>query len=173
MGSLERFKIDLQGLKGEAQAFEFGLSNDFFEDLDIAEVRGGRFKAQVEVRKVVNDYQLRFHVEGQAVVACDLCLDDMSIPVDTDYQVVAKLGDNFLEDEGMVTIPADNPTIDTAWLIYECIALALPTRHVHEPGGCNPEMEQRMRQLSVEADDAPAADPRWSELEKLKSTIKE
>ena len=172
MGSLERFKIDLRGLKSEVDAFEFSLGNDFFEDLDTTDVRGGALTASVEVRKTGGAYRLQIHVEGDATVGCDICLDDMSLPVATDYSLVVKLGDNYLEDGDFITIPAEEGTIDLAWPIYESIALAISTRHVHEPGGCNTEMADRVRQLSVKPG-GETIDPRWSELEKLKSTINE
>ena len=174
MGSIERFKIDLRGLKSEVQAFEFSLDDDFFKNLDTIDVRGGKLTANLEVRKTGGDYLLNFHAEGQATVGCDLCLDDMSLPVTADYKVAVKMGDTYLEDGDLITVPADEGCIDVAWLIYEMIALAIPTRHVHEPGECNQEMMERIKQLTVkEGDEATTSDPRWNELEKLKSTIKE
>ena len=63
MGSLERFKIDLRGLKSEVQAFEFSLDDDFFKNLDTIDVRGGNLTANLEVRKTGGDYLLNFHAE--------------------------------------------------------------------------------------------------------------
>ena len=59
-----------------------------------------------------------------------------------------------------------------SWLIYEQIVLAIPTRHVHEEGGCNPDMLARIGQMKAPESTAEE-DPRWSELRKLKSTINE
>ena len=99
---------------------------------------------------------------------------DMSLPIATDNKLVARLGDEFDDSDEYIVIPADEGILDVAWLIYEFVALAVPMRHVHEEGQCNPDMIRRIEQLVVDSsDDDEAVDPRWKELEKLKSTIKE
>ena len=175
MGKLDTFKVDLKGLKQDISNFEFRLDNDYFDAIDSEEVKGGDMVATLQVRKVAQHFELDFHTEGKVVVACDRCLDDMSLPISTDNKMVARLGDTFEEDDEWLTIPSDLGILDVAWLIYEFIALAVPMRHVHEEGECNPDMVSRVGQLStnVEDDDESTMDPRWSELKKLKSTIKE
>ena len=175
MGILENFKIDLQGLKDEVSDFNFMLSDDFFNTIGTTDVKGGSLDAHLRVKKTAGEYSLEFHVEGTVNVACDICLDDMTIPVVTSSNMVARMGEVYDEDDEVVTVPADEGIVDVAWIIYELIVLAIPTRHVHQEGECNPEMTAQLGQLKVEdagADDHDV-DPRWSELEKLKSLIKE
>ena len=123
---------------------------------------------------MAGNFELSFHTEGVVTVTCDLCLDDMSLPIATDNKLVARLGDEFDDSDEYIVIPADEGILDVAWLIYEFVALAVPMRHVHEEGQCNPDMIRRIEQLVVDSsDDDEAVDPRWNELKKLKSTIKE
>lgn len=174
MGSLERFKIDLKGQTEENAFYEFGLDNDYFYAVEATEVKGGRLHASLEVHKTAGVYHLNFHVEGEATVACDLCLDDLQQPVCTDSSLVVRLGDSYSDEDEMITIPADEGILDVSWLIYEIIALAIPTRHVHADGECNPLMLERLGEMSIhEENGEDCCDPRWKELEKLKSTIKE
>ena len=44
---------------------------------------------------------------------------------------------------------------------------------VHAEGACNPEMVARIEEMSIHEEETPDTDPRWKDLEKLKSTIKE
>ena len=63
-----------------------------------------------------------------------------------------------------------------AWLIYEFIALDIPIKHVHAPGKCNAAMIKALEEHSATRssdEDGAAVDPRWSELEKLKTIIKD
>jgi uncharacterized metal-binding protein YceD (DUF177 family) len=59
-----------------------------------------------------------------------------------------------------------------SWLIYEFIVLAIPIKHVHAPGKCNPAMSQVLEELSADRSSDEVSnqpiDPRWSALEKLK-----
>ena len=175
MGILENFKIDLQGLKGEVSDFNFILTDDFFSTIGTSDVKGGSLDAHLRVKKTAGEYRLEFHVEGTVIVACDICLEDMTIPVATDSDMVARMGEAYDESDEVITVPADEGIVDVAWIIYELIVLAIPTRHVHQEGKCNPEMTAKLGLLHV--DDADIndhdVDPRWSELEKLKSIIKE
>ncbi len=176
MGNLDIFKIDLKGLKAEITDFEFSLDNDYFDAIDSGELKGGCLHTTLQVRKVAGNFELSFHTEGVVTVTCDLCLDDMSLPITTDNKVVARLGDEYDDNDEFITIPADEGILDAAWLVYEFIALAVPMRHVHEEGKCNPDMISRISQFSVDnslEEDEEIVDPRWNELKKLKSTIKE
>ena len=174
MGNLERFKIDLKGLIDELTTFDFRLEDDYFETLGATEVKGGSLDTTLEVKKTAGVYDLRFDIVGDVVVTCDICLDDLSLPVDTSSRIEVRLGDSYDDEGEMMVVPADEGIVDVAWLIYEQIVLALPTRHVHEEGGCNPDMLSRIEQMAPQTGgEESAVDPRWSELEKLKSTIKE
>ena len=159
---------------GETATFECELGNDYFEAVEATEVNGGTLHASVAVRKVQEAYELNFKVLGDVIVSCDICLGDMTLPVDTTGRVIVRLGDSYVEDEDSVTIPEDDGTLDAAWLVYEMAVLTLPTRHVHEEGGCDPAMLGKLAELSVGPGESPEAiDPRWNELERIKSTFKE
>ena len=177
MGSLEQFKINLKGLKESKTSFSFSLDNEYFDAIGATEVKGGTLSVMLEVCKVASVYELDFHIVGDAVVTCDLCLDDMFLPVETSQKVVARLGQEDAEDDDVITVAKDEGVVDVAWLIYEFIALSLPTKHVHAEGQCNPEMVKRLKELEahVEADEdsGDTTDPRWSKLKELKSTNKE
>lgn len=174
MGKLDTFKIDLKGLNTENACFEFRLDNAYFDAIGSEDLKGGDLLTTLQVRKVAGNFELSFHTEGVVTVTCDLCLDDMSVPIVTDNKLVARLGDEFDDNDEFIVIPADEGILDVAWLVYEFIVLAVPMRHVHEEGQCNPDMIRRIGQLVVDnSDDDEAVDPRWNELRKLKSTIKE
>ena len=174
MCDLEIFKIDLKGMKTDEMCLEFDLNDDFFKSLDASEVNGGVLHVSVSIRKATGFYELQFHTGGVVTVPCDLCLDDMELPIETDNCLLAKLGAETGTDEDDVVIGDEGEGIlDTAWLIYEFIALAIPIKHVHAPGKCNSVMTQKLNELSGAArsdkEEEEEMDPRWKALLKLKN----
>ncbi|MBQ9678052.1 MAG: DUF177 domain-containing protein [Prevotella sp.] len=172
MCSLETFKIDLKGMKTDEQRLEFDLDNDFFKALDTSEVNGGTLHVSVSIRKATGFYEFQFHTEGIVTVPCDLCLDDMEQPIETDNRLVAKLGAETNTEDDVVIVDENEGILDISWLIYEFIALAIPIKHVHAPGKCNSAMTQKLQELSGAnlrgKEEAQEIDPRWEALLKLK-----
>jgi len=173
MCSLETYQIDLKGMKTGEQRLEFDVDGDFFKALDTSEVKDGVLHVSVSIRKATGFYELQFHTEGTVTVPCDLCLDDMEQPIVTDNRLVAKLGaETNTEDDDVVTVDENEGILDTSWLIYEFIALAIPIKHVHAPGKCNSVMTQKLQELSGAdlrgKEEAKEIDPRWEKLKNLK-----
>ena len=172
MSSLEPFKIDLKGLKEGANTFDFDLDDAYFEAVDAPAVRHGRLHTTLTVRRTADFFDLDFHTEGSVTVPCDLCLDDMEQAVEADNHLVAKFGDDYSEDDDLVTVRDDEGILDVAWFIYEFIALSIPLRHVHAPGKCNPAMmkvlEEHSAARSGDEDGEQPMDSRWAALLKLK-----
>ena len=163
MCNLESFKIDLKGMKTDEQRLEFDLNDDFFKALDVSEVNGGALHVSVSIRKATGFYELQFHAEGTVTVPCDICLDDMDQPIETDHVLVAKLGaETNTEDDDVVTVDENEGILDTS----------LPIKHVHAPGKCNSAMTQKLEELSGAVrsgeEEDREIDPRWEALKKLK-----
>ena len=172
MGSLEQFKIDLKGLTEEVTALEWNLDKDFFDALDQTEVEGGALHVSLSIRKASGFFELQFHTVGTVDITCDRCLDLMEQPIETDNQLVVKLGTATPEDDDTVTVDENEGILDTSWFIYEFIALAIPIQHVHVTGKCNPAMTQALEELSADRsgdeESSQPVDPRWEKLLKLK-----
>ena len=173
MCSLDTFKIDLKGLQEGKTQFRYNLDDGFFKAIDAPHVCRGRLVVKVSAHRTADVFELDFHTEGNVHVPCDVCLDDMEVEIDTDNRLAVRLGTEYSEDDDLITIEENNGTIDVAWFIYEFIELALPIRHVHAVGKCNPAMVELLNKHSavqgseVEEEHTPI-DPRWAELKKLK-----
>ena len=172
MCSLEFLKIDLKALKEENTFLEFNLDNDYFEALDGAELKKGSLHVSVSIRKATGFFELQLHSTGNIIIPCDRCLDDMEQPVETDNRLVVKLGSEYSEEDDIIVVPEDEGILDIAWFIYEFVMLAIPIRHVHAPGKCNPAMTQALEELSADRssdeESAQPIDPRWEKLKNLK-----
>ncbi len=173
MCSLETFKINLKAMETDGMRREYTLDDAFFKALDASEVKGGALHVSVSIRKASGFFELHFHAEGTVTVPCDLCLENMSQPIVADHTLMAKLGaETNTDDDDTITVDEDEGILDTAWLIYEFVALAIPIKHVHAPGKCNSAMTQKLAELSGAVrsgkEEEQATDPRWSALANLK-----
>ena len=151
MSKLEQFKLDLKGMAEGDNAFSFTLDDSFFEAVEAPAVHHGHVDETLTVRRNGDVFDLDFHTSGVVTVQCDRCLDDMDQPIESDYHLVAKFGEDYSEVE-----------------------LAIPLRHVHAPGKCNPAMmkvlEEHSAARSGAGDGEQPVDDRWAALLKIKKS---
>ena len=172
MCNLEQFKVDLKALTEEVTPLEWELDDQFFEQLEDAQLQQGSVHVSGSIRKAVGFFELELQSVGTVRVPCDRCLEMMDQPVEADLRLIVKMGSEYTDDDDVITVDEAHPVRDTAWLIYESIALAVPIRHVHQPGDCNVSMSEKLNELSAarssDADAEDAVDPRWAALKGLK-----
>ena len=176
LGRLDKYNIDLKGMQADFAKYEFQLDKSYFNDIDGEEIEKGNVDVVVEVRKVHEAFLLHFYATGIVYVPCDLCLDDMELPVESEDELTVKFGDRHLGGEDdLVIVPYEEGFINVAWLMYELVALSVPMKHVHEPGMCNPLMAEKLcEHMCPGSDDenedlagTERIDPRWNELKKI------
>ena len=155
-------------------------------DLDENEVKKGKVKVNLTLRRASMMFELDFQIQGKVSVPCDRCLDDVEIPVETQNRLVVKFGDEYAEEsDELIVVPEEEGVINLAWYMYEFIALAIPMKHVHEPGECNEAMASILQEhmaISSDEDDEEwddneeenvgddndkEVDPRWNALKGL------
>ena len=172
MCSLEQFKIDLKGLTEDVTALEYVLDNQYFGALDGAEIQSGALHVSGSIRKAVGFFELLLDISGTIQIPCDRCLEMMSQPVSTQLRLIVRLGEEYSEQDDVIVVDEAEGVLDTAWLIYESIALAVPIQHVHQPGDCNDAMMRVLQEHSAarssDADAKKEIDPRWEKLKGLK-----
>ena len=169
---LETLKIELKGLKEGANHLTFDLEDTYFKAIDAPEVRQGRVHVSLDIVRTGNDsFTLDFHEAGMVLVPCDICLELMEQPIETTQRLEVRLGTENSEEDDLVTVAEDEGILDVAWYLYEFIALAIPIKHVHAPGKCNPAMVRALEEHSAARsgqEDEQPMDPRWEALLKLK-----
>ena len=152
MGTLKTYQIDLKNLSlSDNYEFDYVLENEFFESVDGPEVRQGKVNVSLSVVRMASAFELNFRIEGVVMVACDRCLEDMEFPVETINRLIVTFGEMYTEtSDEQVIVSEDEGFINVAWYMYEFIALAIPIKHVHEPGECNEVMASKLNELCVD-----------------------
>ena len=177
MYSLDSLNINLKGLTDNDTRLDFSLNDDYFQSLDETEVTRGNVSVGVDIHKVTDScFELDFNIEGTVTVTCDRCLDDMLQPISTNTRLVAQFGEEYSEDDDLVTVEEGSGILNVAWFVYESIALQIPIKHVHAPGKCNRAMIDMLEEHSATRssdEEEQNIDPRWSALLKLKENSKD
>ena len=149
MSSKDAYIVPLRSVQREAVARTLHLDNEYFADLDQCEILGGDVEVEMRVRFGAGDtYLFTYKGEGTVVVACDRCLDPTTIPIVFEEELRVGYDDDNA-DADLIVIPFSQTHYDTAWDIFESIALNLPLQRVHPEGECNADM---MSRFSAEED---------------------
>ena len=171
MSNIESFKIDLKALPQGLTNLEFKLDNEYFEAIDALDVQRGELQSCLSINRTDDFFELNFHTEGVVHIPCDICLDDMDQNIESDDRLTVKFGEDYSEDDDLVTVAENEGILDVSWFIYEFIDLNIPIKHVHAPGKCNPAMIEMLQQHSAARsgeEEEETVDPRWAALLKLK-----
>ena len=143
MSSKDAYIVPLRSVQHEAVARTLHLDNEYFADLEQSEIIGGDVKVEMRVRFGAGDtYLFTYKGEGTVVVACDRCLDPTTIPIVFEEELRVGYDDDNA-DADLIVIPFSQTHYDTAWDIFESIALNLPLQRVHPEGECNADMMSR------------------------------
>ena len=121
---LQPFEIPVKGLKNGKNVFHWHSDGSFFREFG----ESGILDADLEIAAEVDyeDYSvtLACRIDGSVVVACDRCLEDLTLPVHAAYE---------RDDYG------DARILDLSQDIYDEVCVSLPLRKVHPDGECNAE----------------------------------
>jgi len=137
--------IDLGALAIGRHDFEYRLDNAFFEALDQEEVLSGDVVAKVGIVATERTFTLQLNLAGHVEVTCDRCLDPVTEEVEAEDEVLIKLAAEDGEDDTCVYLNENHPVYDLGWLLYEEISVNLPIVCRHQPGECNPQMEELLQ----------------------------
>ncbi|MBK9176265.1 MAG: DUF177 domain-containing protein [Flavobacteriales bacterium] len=166
--ALQEHTIPFTGLKDGQHEFRFELGVPFFEAAGEEEFEGGEVTVTVILEKTPTLLVAHMQAEGPVSVRCDHCNAPMDLLLKGDQRQIFQLhGEPAQDDDELVTLDPKAHSINLTHYLYECLRLALPARHVHSPGQCDPEVDAALGRLA--SDHEPVPDPRWAALQQLKT----
>jgi uncharacterized metal-binding protein YceD (DUF177 family) len=168
------FKLPLKSMPIGNQQFEYHLGKEFFANMESSDIHDANLTVNLSVTHKSDIYDLNFEITGEMTLLCDRCLDEMQQPVDVEYHIVIKYGDEYCDDlDEVIAIPENENYFNVAELIYDTVSLEIPIMHVHPEGECNEAMNEILQQhqageggQSVSDEEQPI-DPRWAKLKEL------
>lgn len=123
---MQPFVIPIKGLKSGRNDFEWSVGKEFFESFESTEVLDAELFVEVSVECDGDSIELGCAIDGTVTVICDRCLEPLTLPVNTEFE----LGDDELDPVRDIDLRQD---------VYDFVMIALPMQRVHPEGGCNGE----------------------------------
>lgn len=146
MGKFSQFKLPLRSIAEGTHTFEYHLDKQFFTNMESPDVRDADVNVKLTVTYSHDVYDLTFSLTGTVTVPCDRCLDDLPLDIDATYHIKVKYGDDYRDDsDEFIEIPATDPYLNVAYMIYDTAQLAIPIKHVHPLGKCNRAMSSLLK----------------------------
>ena len=166
----DQFLIGFEGFKLGEHDFRFLVDNTFFKSLEYSEIQEGRVVVDAVFIKSERLMEMNLDFNGEVIVPCDLCGENLVQKIDFKESVVIKTGAQQDEDEGIIILEKGETDIDISHYLYESISLSLPFKRVHEQvegePKCNEELMAKINGNVDNNDDE--IDPRWAALKNLK-----
>ncbi len=146
MGKFTDYKLPLKSLPEGAHSFEYHLDKKFFENMESPDIHDADLHVALSVTYKRDIYTLDFAITGTITLICDRCLDDLVMPVDTDYHINVRYGEDYNDEaDDLLVIPESDNYLNVAYMLYDTVALTIPIKHVHPLGKCNRQMSQMLK----------------------------
>ena len=111
MSKLDAYRVDLLSSKFHGSRFEWNLDDSFFEAIE-GLIHRGNIHTTVDCQNTGSLFRFQISSEGVVVVPCDRCLADLELRIESDDELLVKLGDEY-SDEGDCVIYVEFTTIWT------------------------------------------------------------
>lgn len=169
-------EIKISGLKDGNHSFHFSLDTRFLEDFsrtffDLPVL-------SVDIDLLISETMLKADVkiQGEVQLICDRSLDTFSHRIDESVTHFFKFGEEEKElSDELEVISKERVKIDIDQLVYDTVALSLPSKKLHPRFRSDDDQEGDDEGIIVyssepqeeEADKTDKVDPRWEKLKDL------
>ena len=175
MKPLKEFTIPFVGLKLGKHLFEYKIEKAFFEYFEYEEFNDVNVAVNLILDKKSTLLELNFKISGFVNVNCDVTNEPYNQPIQNEFDLVVKFGDEYNDEEPDILIVTHGTyEINIQQYIYEIIALAVPIKRIHpgvEDGTLESDILDKLEELSPklkeEKEIEEDIDPRWNTLKKL------
>ena len=163
-------KVKFSGLKDGEHHFNMLVGKAFFTSCQSELLNDGEVKIDLTFMKFPTHFKLDFKLNGWILANCDRCATEYHQPIETDFSMVVKLGDDFEEvDPEMVIIPRSEFELDLSQWIFEYLVLSIPAKMICEEQveglKCDEEVLARLEVVNKQKEN-----PIWDALKGLKDS---
>jgi len=127
---LQPFIVIINDLASGITHFEWKADAEFFGRFENPEILDADVQVFVGLRNRGSSIDISCEMEGTVTVPCDRCLEDLLLPVGTEFEE---------------TYVPESDELDISQDVYDFIMTSLPMQRIHPEGECN---EETIRHLS-------------------------
>ena len=122
--TLQPFVVKLTSLKPGTSHFVWHAGVEFFESFGNVEILDADLEVTADVRNHGLTADAVCEIAGTVTVACDRCLEDLVIPVETSFE------ESYTPESDELDLRQD---------VYDYVCISLPMQRMHPEGECNQE----------------------------------
>ena len=122
--TLQPFVVKLTSLAPGKNHFSWHAGPEFFERFGNTEILDADLEVTADVLNRGLTAEAACTIAGSVTVACDRCLEDLRIPVETGFE------ESYTPDSDELDLRQD---------VYDYVCISLPLQRVHPEGECNQE----------------------------------
>lgn len=121
---MQPFIVKINDLAPGISHFEWKADAGFFGKFENSEILDADVQVFVGLRNRGASIDVSCEMEGTVTVPCDRCLEDLQLPVRTEFEE---------------TYVPESDELDISQDVYDFIMTSLPMQRIHSEGGCNEE----------------------------------
>lgn len=184
MNTEKTYSISFIGLKNGEHTFEYQIDSDFFKNYDYDDFNRIQANISVLLNKKATHLEVNFKAKGVVNVPCDVTNEDFDLPIENEFNLIVKFGEEFNDDhDEILIIPMNEYEISLTQYIYELIVLSIPAKRVSPEvaededfdeedfdflfDDDDNEMDESQEEETERDSDQNDIDPRWEKLKKL------
>lgn len=173
---LEDFDIEIFRLKEGEHHFTYPINEEFFSLFANSIVDQGKGEVTAVLDKQNTLLTLRLNISGSVELVCDRSLQPFTYPIQVNETLLIKYGpeENF-EDDKMLIITRETPSINVAQFVYEFFSLAIPMKRLHPDWQEEDDPFTDLEMVYSSGEDGNEDDrneedfdPRWQALKRLR-----
>ncbi len=159
--------VRLSGLTDGAHELQYEVAP---ETIALPEQFRAPVNIDVHLDKGLQQIALRITVRTDAQYPCARCLDEVTVPVETEFMLVYTHDNSgeTSEDDDIREIPANDPTVDLTDDVRDAALLGIPMRVICGEDEEGNALCQRPIPDSLRVESQEREDPRWEQLKSLK-----
>ena len=166
----KQFDIRFGTLPIGHHSMEVEVNRLFFEKYKIDDIKDCNIIIDITIERKETMVSLDFDIQGHIISLCDLCLEDLTIPISKQETLILKTTGiaKERENEDIVFVGEKEYSYNIEQVVYEYIVGLIPMRKVHQEIGeesCNPDMLKLIEEAKKIS--PPKDDGRWDVLKNI------
>ena len=166
----KQFDIRFGSLAIGKHQTEVEIEKAFFEKYINDDIEDASVLVKIDIEKKENMVHLFFNLSGNLHTMCDVCLDELVIPVDKQETLLLKITETAQEsdDENIVYLKNTEYNYNVEQIIYEYLLMLIPMRKTHQETGegqCDETMLDLIEKAKTKEN--PIVDERWEKLKDI------
>ncbi len=126
------YELPISGLGVGIHQYHYDIPAKFFASFSDSPIKEGEFEVNLIVDKKPEGMILAFTCKGYMKSECDRCMEVIPVKIKSEQSFVYRYNDEIKEEDDVIYIVRNTPTINVAPMIHESICLGIPIKKLYD-----------------------------------------